>query len=94
MINTEPSPALFYIVEMAIGRNSGPTPNPVPISEMCHFVLDAVLALGALDNAGSNIVLIKRTRKKGSVMIRREQSPDPVWARPSPGWIVTFGCTL
>ena len=35
-------------VEMAIGRNSGPRPNPVPISEMCHFVLDAVLALFAI----------------------------------------------
>ena len=48
MINTEPSPAVFYIVEMAISRNSGPRPNPVPISEMCHFVLDAVLALFAI----------------------------------------------
>ena len=29
---------------MAIGRNSGSKSNSVPISEMCHFVLDAVLA--------------------------------------------------
>ena len=48
MINIEPSHALFYIVEMAIGRNSGPRHNPVPISEMCHFFLDAVLALFAI----------------------------------------------
>ena len=48
MINTEPSPALFYIVEMAIGRNFGPRPSPAPISEICHFVLDAALALFAI----------------------------------------------
>ena len=35
-INSEPSPALFCIVEMAIGRNFGPRPNLVPISVMCQ----------------------------------------------------------
>ena len=29
MIDNEPSPALFCIVEMAIGQNFGPRPNPV-----------------------------------------------------------------
>ena len=48
MINTEQSIALFYLVEMSIFRNSGSRPNPVPISEMCHFVLDSVLALSAI----------------------------------------------
>ena len=34
MTSTEPSPALFCIEEMAIGRNSGSRPNPALMSEM------------------------------------------------------------
>ena len=37
MTSTEPSHALFCIVEMAIGQNSDSKPNPALMSEMSQF---------------------------------------------------------